>query len=126
MFLVVSCQSSPTKMDTEASALSVQGATLYNSQLYFRPRPQLLDVPTEIQEEASKAPRPSSVSEPPNVPEGPIEEGRVNAVMLMLVWNNELEGAVNSVRQLEEKFNKIYHYPWVFLNDELFTDELKQ
>ena len=113
-------------MDTEASALSVQGATLYNSQLYFRPRPQLLDVPTEIQEEASKAPGPSSVSELPGVPEGPIEEGRVNAVMLMLVWNNELEGAVNSVRQLEEKFNKRYHYPWVFLNDELFTDELKQ
>ena len=126
MFLVVSCQSPPTKMGTEVSALSAQGATLYNSQLYFRPRPQLLDVPTEIQEEASKAPEPSSASEPPNIPEGSIKEGRANAVMLMLARNNELEGAVNSVRQLEDKFNKRYHYPWVFLNDEPFTDEFKQ
>ena len=83
-------------------------------------------MPTEIQEEASKAPEPSSVSEPPNITEGLIEEGRANAVMLMLARNNELEGAVNSVRRLEEKFNKRYHYPWVFLNDELFTDEFKQ
>jgi alpha 1,2-mannosyltransferase len=82
-------------------------------------------VPTEIQEEASKVLEPSNVSEPPNVPEGPIEEGRANAVMLMLARNHELEGAVNSVRQLEEKFNKRYHYPWVFLNDEPFTDEFK-
>ena len=83
-------------------------------------------MPTEIQEEASKAPEPSSVSEPPNVPEGSIEEGKVNAVMLILARNNELESTVNSVRQLEEKFNKRFHYPWVFLNDEPFTDEFKQ
>ena len=105
MLLVVSCQSPSTKMGTEVSTPSTQDATLYNSQLYFTPRPQLLDVPTDIQEEASEAPEPFSISEPPNVPKGPIEEGRANAVTLMLARNNELEEAVNSVRQLEEKFN---------------------
>ena len=70
--------------------------------------------------------KPSSPPEPPKVPEGPIEEGTANAVMLMLARNSELEGAVSSVSQLEEKFNGRYHYPWVFLNDEPFTDEFKR
>ena len=46
--------------------------------------------------------------------------------MLMLARNSELEGAVSSVKQLEEKFNQRYHYPWVFLNDEPFTEDFKQ
>ena len=56
----------------------------------------------------------------------PIEDGKANAVMLMLVRNNEMEGAVSSVRDLEEKFNWRYHYPWVFLNDAPFTEEFKE
>ena len=99
---------------------------MYNFQLYFRQGPRLLEVPTEIQEEDSKVPEPSSTPEPSKVPGGLIEEGGANAVMLMLARNSELEGAVSSVRQLEEKFNQRYHYPWVFLNDEPFTDEFKQ
>lgn len=86
----------------------------------------MLEVPAEIQEESSKAPEPSSTPEPPKAPGGPIEEGSANAVMLMLARNSELDGAVSSVRQLEEKFNRRFHYPWVFLNDEPFTDEFKQ
>jgi alpha 1,2-mannosyltransferase len=96
----------------------VQIAALYNSQLYFRPGPQLVDVPTEVHED-SKAPEPA-------VPEESVGEGTANAVMLMLARNSELEGAVSSVRQLEEKFNRRYHYPWVFLNEEPFSEEFKQ
>lgn len=91
---------------------------LYNSQMYFRTSPQPLEVPTEIHED-------SKVSEP-QAPEETIQEGTANAVMLMLARNNELEGAVSSVKQLEEKFNRRYHYPWVFLNEEPFTEEFKQ
>lgn len=58
--------------------------------------------------------------------EVPIQEGTANAVMLMLARNNELQGAVSSVKQLEEKFNQKYHYPWVLLNEEPFTEEFKQ
>jgi len=91
---------------------------LYNSQLYFRAGPQPLDAPPEVQGG-------SNASEP-GVPEEEIREGAANAVMLMLARNSELEGAVSSVKQLEEKFNRRYHYPWVLLNDEPFTEEFKQ
>jgi len=91
---------------------------LYNSQLYFTPNPQLLDVPVD----AHGAPNASE----PAVPEGPIQDGTANAVMLMLARNSELEGAVSSVRQLEETFNQKYHYPWVFLNEEPFTEEFQR
>ena len=66
--------------------------------------------------------RPTSFDEPSQ----PIRDGTANAVMLMLARNSELEGAVSSVRQLEEKFNRRYHYPWVFLNEEPFTEEFKR
>ena len=80
-------------------------------------------MPTEIQEEVSE---PSSSPEPPKLLDWQTEDGKANAVMLMLARNSELEGAVRSVRQLEDKFNQRYHYPWVFLNDEPFTDEFKR
>ena len=37
----------------------------------------------------------------------------------MLATNSEsdIESAVQSVRELEDRFNRRYHYPWVFLND---------
>lgn len=78
---------------------------LYNSWLYLGLGTRLLDVPTVIE---------------------PVHDGTANAVLLMLARNSELEGAVSSVRQLEEKFNHRFHYPWVFLNEEPFTEEFKQ
>ena len=51
---------------------------------------------------------------------------RANAAVVMLVRNSELEGAVQSVRHLEQRFNHAYHYPWVFLNEVPFTDEFKE
>lgn len=46
--------------------------------------------------------------------------GKENATLLMLVRNSELEGALDSMRSLEDRFNRNYKYPWVFLNDEPF------
>lgn len=49
--------------------------------------------------------------------------GKENATLVMLVRNLELEGALSSMRSLEDRFNKDYKYPWVFMNDVPFTDE---
>lgn len=49
-----------------------------------------------------------------------------NATLLMLVRNHELEGALDSMRSLEDRFNRKYHYDWVFLNDVPFTEEFKE
>lgn len=53
--------------------------------------------------------------------------GQENATMVMLVRNRELRGALQSIRSLEDRFNRNYRYPWVFLNDEPFdTDFIEQ
>lgn len=44
----------------------------------------------------------------------------------MLARNSEINTAADSVRELEERFNKRFGYPWTFLNDEPFTDEFKR
>lgn len=49
----------------------------------------------------------------------------MNATILMLARNSEVDDAVRSVRDLEDKFNHRYNYPWVFLNEEEFSEEFK-
>lgn len=49
--------------------------------------------------------------------------GKENATLVMLVRNSELNGALLSMRSLEDRFNKNYKYPWVFLNDVPFDDD---
>lgn len=44
----------------------------------------------------------------------------------MLARNGDLPGIVKSMKQMEDRFNKKYHYPYVFLNEEPFTDKFKQ
>ena len=49
-----------------------------------------------------------------------------NATLFMLARNSDVESAADSVRQLEEKFNKNFGYPWTFLNEVPFSEEFKQ
>lgn len=51
--------------------------------------------------------------------------GIENATLFMLVRNYEVIEALASMRQIEDRFNRRYRYPWVFLNDEEFTEEFK-
>ncbi|CAG8552963.1 7035_t:CDS:2, partial [Diversispora eburnea] len=50
---------------------------------------------------------------------------RANAVIVVLVRNSELHDLRSSMRQLEDRWNKKFNYPYVFLNDEEFTEEFK-
>ncbi|KAI8977740.1 glycosyltransferase family 15 protein [Trametes punicea] len=50
---------------------------------------------------------------------------RANATILMLARNSDVNDAVKSVRRLEDRFNRKFGYPWVFLNEEPFSDEFK-
>ena len=52
--------------------------------------------------------------------------GEANAVLLVLCRNEDVDGAVKSIRGLEDRFNHKYHYPWVFLNDVEFTEDFKK
>ena len=46
-----------------------------------------------------------------------------NAVLVMLVRNEELHAARFAIRGIEDRFNHRFGYDWVFLNDEPFTEE---
>ncbi|KAJ6547577.1 glycosyltransferase family 15 protein [Mycena capillaripes] len=54
------------------------------------------------------------------------EERRANATFVFLCRNSDIDGVVASVQSLEDRFNRHKNYPWVFLNDEPFTEEFKR
>src|SRR5260221_2573222 len=51
---------------------------------------------------------------------------RPNATFVFQCRTNDINGVVSSMQQLEDRFNRKYHYPWVFLNEEPFTEEFKE
>ena len=50
---------------------------------------------------------------------------RPRAALISLVRNTELPGIVQSMTQLEYRWNRKYQYPWIFFSDEPFSDEFK-
>ncbi|KAJ7774597.1 glycosyltransferase family 15 protein [Mycena maculata] len=67
-----------------------------------------------------------TASQPTHNAPPPSQGHRANATFVFLCRNNDINGAVASVQSMEDRFNRNYHYPWVFLNDEPFTEEFKQ
>lgn len=37
----------------------------------------------------------------------------------------ELTDALTTMKQIEDRFNRNYHYPWTFINDKPFTEEFR-
>lgn len=76
---------------------------------------------------ASSLPK-SSLALPPKNPEllpyEPLnkESHLENATFYTLCQESDLDEMVRSVRSVEDKFNENYHYDWVFLNDNDFSD----
>lgn len=51
---------------------------------------------------------------------------RIDATLLALVRNEEVDDMVQSMRDLERTWNNKFNYPWTFFNDKPFTEEFKQ
>ena len=51
---------------------------------------------------------------------------RANATFVILTRNREIDAAIRSVREIEDRFNKNFGYPYVFLNEEPFPEEFKR
>ncbi|WEL38459.1 glycolipid 2-alpha-mannosyltransferase [Encephalitozoon hellem] len=49
-----------------------------------------------------------------------------NAVILILCRNSDKNGITETIKNFEEMFNKNFGYPYVFLNDEEFTEDFKK
>ncbi|SCW03580.1 LAFE_0G13608g1_1 [Lachancea fermentati] len=57
----------------------------------------------------------------------PKDDGKKeNAAFVTLARNKDLWDLVPSIRHIEDRFNRKYHYDWVFLNDEPFDEEFKR
>ena len=54
-----------------------------------------------------------------------VNEPRANAALVVLARNKEIEGVIESMNSLERHFNRWFHYPYVFLNDEPFNSTFK-
>ncbi|KAG9048689.1 alpha 1,2-mannosyltransferase 2.4.1 [Tulasnella sp. UAMH 9824] len=46
---------------------------------------------------------------------------KANAAFVILARNGDLQGVLESIKQNEDRFNKRYGYPYVFLNEEPFS-----
>ncbi|OZJ06403.1 hypothetical protein BZG36_00668 [Bifiguratus adelaidae] len=51
---------------------------------------------------------------------------RVKAAFVVLARNSELQSLRLSIQKVEDRFNRKFNYPWIFLNDEPFSDEFKE
>ena len=57
------------------------------------------------------------------VPKGQVES---NATLLSLVRNNEVDGMVQAMQDVERTWNSKFNYPWTFFNDVPFDEEFKR
>ncbi|KAJ7453354.1 glycosyltransferase family 15 protein [Mycena galericulata] len=84
-------------------------------------------------EHIADIPRPQPWHEPPY--KTPIPEKyyntanstrRASAAIVVLARNRNLPGVVSSMTQFEAKFNDKFRYPYVFFNEEPFTEEFRR
>jgi hypothetical protein len=54
------------------------------------------------------------------------DRAKGNAAIIALVRNSELREMAQSMRELEETFNRKFKYPWIFFNDEPFDEKFKR
>ncbi|OLY80473.1 Glycolipid 2-alpha-mannosyltransferase [Smittium mucronatum] len=66
------------------------------------------------------------VAEKRGTTNGVISSTRQNAVIVALVRNSELDKMRDSIKQFERRFNAKFNYPYLFFNDEPFTDSFKE
>lgn len=75
-----------------------------------------------------------ATGEPPGILHRPSDEyapdieksARINATILALVRNEELDGMLQSMLDLERTWNSKFNYPWTFFNDVPFSAEFKR
>ena len=48
---------------------------------------------------------------------------KANAAFVVLARNSDLPGIMGSIKQMEDRFNKKFKYPYVFLNEDDFSEE---
>ncbi|CAE6405064.1 unnamed protein product [Rhizoctonia solani] len=96
--------------------------TTCNSTIFLPPKsPTSSDEVYHVQpSNTSSSPGPVTVTETPTPP-----VRRANAVLVFLSRNSDLAGVMQSMKYMEDRFNKKFNYPYVFLNDVPFNKRFK-
>lgn len=105
--------------------LLVQGASFNGS------RSSQAGRPASFQSSTSKSSAKSSVNAESGLKYSTIEiepyhGEKAKATFVTLARNNDMNELMESIRSVEDRFNKKFQYDWVFLNDEEFTEEFKE
>ncbi|KAJ2788995.1 hypothetical protein GGI18_002649, partial [Coemansia linderi] len=66
------------------------------------------------------------VTEVVQVPREVPASDRASAAFVILTRNKDLDDLRETLVQLEDRFNRRHHYPYVFLNNDPFSDEFKE
>lgn len=61
-----------------------------------------------------------------DIPEDYTTKDKIKATFVTLARNSDLYSLAESIRHVEDRFNKKFHYDWVFLNDADFDDNFKE
>ena len=54
-----------------------------------------------------------------------MEQKVEDATFFTICRNSDIQGILQSIKSVEKRFNKDYHYPWVFANDVPFSEEFR-
>ncbi|CAO1638067.1 unnamed protein product [Parajaminaea phylloscopi] len=87
--------------------------------------PKVPTTPEELRQYGHKG-YDGNIYPPEFVPSKANKAPRAKAGFIVLVRNSELGGMREAMRDVEDRFNRKYGYPWIFLNNEPFSDEFKQ
>lgn len=89
------------------------------------PFPTSADVVSKIHPSHPDPPEPEQTNIQAQHPQNASSDA-VNATFVTLARNSDLWDIVQSIRQVEDRFNRNHHYDWVFLNDKAFDDNFKK
>lgn len=51
---------------------------------------------------------------------------KANATFVILARNSDIDGVISSMKQMEDRFNKKFQYPYVLLNEKPFEEKFKK
>jgi alpha 1,2-mannosyltransferase len=109
-----------SQSDTAKSG--IQGATDYWT---TRPAGPSQDNPTPS-ESSSNSDAQFTMPKPPDSHLSTASGPHMNATFVTLARNTDVWEIARSIRQVEDRFNRQYHYDWVFLNDADFDETFKK
>lgn len=88
--------------------------------------PALTTISAEKPVQATASSPPVSPNTKSALPAPLSKDEKMNATFVTLARNSDLWEIVKSIRTVEDRFNRNYHYDWVFLNDKPFDAEFKR